>query len=44
MEHNDTGAQVSGPELDEALARAIRLLISEAIESGTAPDPRPSAA
>ena len=44
MEHMDAGTRVTDPELDEALARAIRLLISEAIESGTAPGPRPNAA
>ena len=36
MEHDDDGARVSEPELDEALARAIRLLISDAIEAGAA--------
>jgi len=44
MEHMDTGTRVTDPELDEALARAIRLLISEAIHAGTAPSARPSAA
>jgi hypothetical protein len=44
MEHNDAGGRASEPELDEALARAIRLLISDAIESGAAPDARASAA
>jgi hypothetical protein len=45
MEHNDAaGARATEPELDEALARAIRLLISDAIESGAAPDARVSAA
>lgn len=44
MEHKDAGTRGADPELDEALARAIRLLISEAIESGAVPDPRPSAA
>jgi hypothetical protein len=44
MEHNDAGARATEPELDEALARAIRLLISDAIASGAAPDARASAA
>jgi hypothetical protein len=44
MEHSDAGARASEPELDEALARAIRLLISDAIEAGAAPDARASAA
>jgi hypothetical protein len=35
MEHMDTGTRATDPELDEALARAIRLLISEAIDAGT---------
>ena len=43
MEHSDAGARASEPELDEALARAIRLLISDAIESG-ASDARVSVA
>jgi hypothetical protein len=30
--------QATGPELDEALARAIRQLIAEAVESGSASD------
>jgi hypothetical protein len=44
MEHKDVGTGVTDPELDEALARAIRLLISEAIESGGEPDTRVTAA
>jgi hypothetical protein len=44
MERNDAGARATEPELDEALARAIRLLISDAIESGAASDARSSAA
>ena len=44
MEHKDAGTQATEPELDEALARAIRLLISDAIEAGAAPDARASAA
>lgn len=34
----DAGTRVTDPELDEALARAIRLLISEAIEAGAVPN------
>jgi hypothetical protein len=44
MEGNDAGARATEPELDEALARAIRLLISDAIALGAAPDARSSAA
>ena len=44
MDHNDAGARATEPELDEALARAIRLLISDAIESGAAPDAAASVA
>ena len=44
MDHNDTGARATEPELDEALARAIRLLISDAMEAGAAPDAKASAA
>jgi hypothetical protein len=40
MEHMDAGAQVTDPDLDEALARAIRMLIFTAVESGTAPNAR----
>jgi hypothetical protein len=36
MEHMTTGTRATDPELDEALARAIRQLIAEAIEAGTA--------
>ena len=39
MEYKDAGARATEPELDEALARAIRLLISDAIASGAAPLP-----
>jgi len=42
MEHKDGGARATEPELDEALARAIRLLISDAIEAGAASDARAS--
>ena len=34
MEHMGTGMQATDPELDEALSRAIRQLIAEAIEAG----------
>ena len=34
MEHMSTGARATDPELDEALSRAIRQLIAEAIEAG----------
>ena len=44
MEHDGAAARVTEPELDEALARAIRLLISDAIEAGAAPDAKASAA
>ncbi len=36
MEHMSTGRQATDPELDEALSRAIRQLIAEAIEAGRA--------
>jgi hypothetical protein len=36
MDHMSTGTRATDPELDEALARAIRQLIAEAIEAGTA--------
>jgi hypothetical protein len=43
MEHvSSSEARATDPELDEALARAIRQLIAEAIEAGTA-DPAGSA-
>jgi hypothetical protein len=44
MQNKEAGVRVTEPELDEALARAIRLLISDAIESGAATDGRVSAA
>ena len=44
MERKNAGARATEPELDEALARAIRLLISDAIEAGAAPGARASAA
>ena len=34
MEHMGTGTRATDPELDEALSRAIRQLIAEAIEAG----------
>jgi hypothetical protein len=43
-ERNDAAMRATDPELDEALARAIRLLISDAIESGAADDATASAA
>ena len=36
MEHMSTATPATDPELDEALARAIRQLIAEAIEAGHA--------
>ena len=36
MEHPSAEPRATDPELDEALARAIRQLIAEAIEVGTA--------
>jgi hypothetical protein len=36
MEHMGTGMRATDPELDEALSRAIRQLIAEAIEAGGA--------
>jgi hypothetical protein len=43
MDHMDAGTRVTDPELDEALARAIRMLISEAVEASTTPNARSSA-
>jgi len=34
MDQMNTAARPTGPELDQALARAIRRLIAEAAESG----------
>jgi len=34
MEHMGTAVRATDPELDEALSRAIRRLIAEAIEAG----------
>ena len=39
MEHISAATRATDPELDEALARAIRGLIAEAIEAGTADAP-----
>jgi hypothetical protein len=36
MDHMSTGTWATDPELDDALARAIRQLIAEAIEVGGA--------
>jgi len=38
MEHMPTQSRTTEPELDEALTRAIRQLISEAIEAGSTAD------
>ena len=35
MRHMSTESRATDPELDDALARAIRQLIAEAIEAGT---------
>ena len=42
MEHSSTDTRATDPELDEALARAIRHLIAEAIEAGTVEAPSAS--
>jgi hypothetical protein len=42
MEHISAATRATDPELDEALARAIRSLIAEAIEAGTADSPSAS--
>jgi hypothetical protein len=39
MEHMSTGTRATDPELDEALSRAIRQLIAEAIEAGEGDTP-----
>jgi hypothetical protein len=36
VEHASSEARATDPELDEALARAIRQLIAEAVEAGEA--------
>jgi len=38
VEHAGSGTRATDPELDEALARAIRQLIAEAVEAGEAVD------
>jgi hypothetical protein len=38
VEHASSGTRATDPELDEALARAIRQLIAEAVEAGEAGD------
>ena len=43
MEHISAATRATDPELDEALARAIRNLIAEAIESGTVDSPSAAA-
>jgi hypothetical protein len=43
MEHVSTGTRDTDPELDEALASAIRLFIADAIESGAADAPAATA-
>src|ERR1700753_2204181 len=43
MEHMSTGARATDPELDEALSRAIRQLIAEAIEAGEGDSAWPAA-
>jgi hypothetical protein len=39
MDQHSAGTRATDPELDEALARAIRDLIADAIESGAADAP-----
>ena len=39
MEHMGMGTRATDPELDEALTRAIRQLIAEAIEAGAGESP-----
>ncbi|HTR94810.1 MAG TPA: hypothetical protein VMI73_24025 [Trebonia sp.] len=41
MEHASSGTRATDPELDEALARAIRQLIAEAVEAGEAGEADP---
>lgn len=43
MEHMSTGTRATDPELDEALSRAIRQLIAEAIEAGEGDSPSAAA-
>jgi hypothetical protein len=43
MEHMGMGTRATDPELDEALTRAIRQLIAEAIEAGEGNSPSAAA-
>ena len=43
MEPISAGTRTTDPELDEALARAIRSLIADAIEAGTVDSPSAAA-
>ena len=38
MGHMSTESRATDPELDDALARAIRQLIAEAMDAGSAPE------
>jgi len=42
VEHASSGMWATDPELDEALARAIRQLIAEAVEAGEAGEADPA--
>jgi hypothetical protein len=42
VEHASSGTRATDPELDEALARAIRQLIAEAVEAGEAGEADPA--
>jgi hypothetical protein len=44
MGHMSTDSRATDPELDDALARAIRQLIAEAMDAGSAPESKTSAA
>jgi hypothetical protein len=43
MEHMSAATRATDPELDEALSRAIRQLIAEAIEAGAVDSPSAAA-
>ena len=43
MEHMSAGTRATDPELNEALSRAIRQLIAEAIEAGEGDSPSAAA-
>jgi hypothetical protein len=43
MEHMSAGTRATDPELNEALSRAIRQLIAEAIEAGERDSPSAAA-